>query len=751
MPNLSFFFWNARTLGPQKGLPPGTLDDKISYIQQQTNNHTFTVICETQFKNHHKFNSTLVDTSTHPGYAKNRGIIVLAAPHVRVKCKPVAKTEFSVSIEFLSNVFTFVYYPPSMSVVELTHELSQLPMSTVILGDFNTRLHHTDTLQVSVGYPSKPPERAIPLARYVQSHTLRFPQISHAHNTDWGVAFWPSTMSKLSLPPNLSRSSDHSPILFLPKISLDLLPPPPPTFRLRLSQLKSQWGRVDVCVCYATKHPIYMRLLESAQARPDSHLVLDTCTNFIVDDLIDLGDYAGGGRKEYPDALLLPNTTPARLGEPLSQKESLRRLASMNRFGPPARIIGDTTGDPLIDSDKYFSELFKDRTPAQKPIVWPVDPSIPIESILPFFSPDAIWSVISSYSSSKSCGPDGLPAGFLKILVPSYPQKESDRAIKPDLTIMLSSLFSWCVKCGHVPSSWLDTLVIPIVKKDSEGPISSFRPITLTQVVRRFFEACLLRLFAHHPRFQSILHIHPCQSAFRKNNSCYVQIMALHDSMQVGAQYVGFIDWKTAYDSVSPGLLWEKLAARGVPHCIGVLLEALLSQTYGRAVVNGHLSYGFARTRGLLQGSLLSPFLFNLFIDDLAVKIYAENDDPINNFPPALLYADDLSLLARTPRRLQRLFDVVSEWCKANLMILNIDKCGVLVPDIANNLHTFTLSSKPVPIVPEYKYLGVPVHSVGVMFSHFVERRVELARKRLAFFSANIFEGAPSILLLDLH
>eukprot|EP00123_Amoebidium_parasiticum_P019036 comp24334_c8_seq1/m.46073 comp24334_c8_seq1/g.46073 ORF comp24334_c8_seq1/g.46073 comp24334_c8_seq1/m.46073 type:complete len:368 (+) comp24334_c8_seq1:1646-2749(+) len=41
------------------------------------------------------------------------------------------------------------------------------------------------------------------------------------------------------------------------------------------------------------------------------------------------------------------------------------------------------------------------------------------------------------------------------------------------------------------------------------------------------------------------------------------------------------------------------------------------------------------------------------------------------------------------------------------------------------------------------QYLGVPVDSVGVMFPHMVEKRVELARKRLAFFSANIFKDTP--------
>ncbi|EFX60362.1 hypothetical protein DAPPUDRAFT_124434, partial [Daphnia pulex] len=189
-----------------------------------------------------------------------------------------------------------------------------------------------------------------------------------------------------------------------------------------------------------------------------------------------------------------------------------------------------------------------------------------------------------------------------------------------------------------------------------------------------------------------------------------------------GASHFGFVDWKNAYDTISLPLLWRKLAQRGLPACVGLLLQALFDHTNGRAVIHGCLSPGFARTRGLLQGSLLSPLLFNIFIDDLADQL-TKFVDPECPVPPALLYADDICLLARTPRRLT--------------------KSGVVVPRGSPVPPAFFLFDIMVPFVSTYKYLGVPVIDSGIMFFHMVRERVASARRKLNLFRLNHFRDTP--------
>jgi hypothetical protein len=55
-----------------------------------------------------------------------------------------------------------------------------------------------------------------------------------------------------------------------------------------------------------------------------------------------------------------------------------------------------------------------------------------------------------------------------------------------------------------------------------------------------------------------------------------------------------------------------------------------------RILINGQVTAWFGRSCGVLQGSPLSPWLFNLFIDDLLYLVNAGTTGP----PICLFYAD---------------------------------------------------------------------------------------------------------------
>ena len=71
--------------------------------------------------------------------------------------------------------------------------------------------------------------------------------------------------------------------------------------------------------------------------------------------------------------------------------------------------------------------------------------------------------------------------------------------------------------------------------------------------------------------------------------------------------------------------------------------------------LNGYMSDWFLVERGLKQGCVLSPAIFHLFINDLALK-YETVNKGINidgEYLNILLYADDLILLADSEESLQ--------------------------------------------------------------------------------------------------
>jgi hypothetical protein len=83
---------------------------------------------------------------------------------------------------------------------------------------------------------------------------------------------------------------------------------------------------------------------------------------------------------------------------------------------------------------------------------------------------------------------------------------------------------------------------------------------------------------------------------------------------------------------------------------------------------------------GLKQGCLISPILFNLYINDLAVELkdaecgIAAGGEMLS----VLLYADDLVLLSSTEQGLQQQLDVLHSWCERWKLTVNVEKSKVM-------------------------------------------------------------------------
>jgi hypothetical protein len=94
-----------------------------------------------------------------------------------------------------------------------------------------------------------------------------------------------------------------------------------------------------------------------------------------------------------------------------------------------------------------------------------------------------------------------------------------------------------------------------------------------------------------------------------------------------------FIDFKQAYDRVALELLVQKMQKSDTPAGVMSRVISLFSRTVMRVAVNGELTERIKTYRGLFQRSLLSPFMFLVFIDDLAETIRnASTEEWPNNF-----------------------------------------------------------------------------------------------------------------------
>ena len=81
--------------------------------------------------------------------------------------------------------------------------------------------------------------------------------------------------------------------------------------------------------------------------------------------------------------------------------------------------------------------------------------------------------------------------------------------------------------------------------------------------------------------------------------------------------FLAFIDFSNAYDRINCQFLWYKLFRLGISDQLIHVLKSLYSKVQYTAKINGLVPNWFNVVVGQKQGCILSPVLFNAFMDDL--------------------------------------------------------------------------------------------------------------------------------------
>ena len=176
--------------------------------------------------------------------------------------------------------------------------------------------------------------------------------------------------------------------------------------------------------------------------------------------------------------------------------------------------------------------------------------------------------------------------------------------------------------------------------------------------------------------------------------------------------HTAFVDFKKAYDTISRKKLLSQLKQAEVGDTFLNNLKAMYkSVKYCVKVANGYTD-PISSDRGLKQGCVLSPILFNLFIDDIN-NIFDQNCAPLSLMDVELyhlLYTDDLILMSSSPEGLQNSLNALGTYCQAWELTVNIKKRKVMIFNPAGKMltdHKLSYLSQTLEMDQGFTYLAV--------------------------------------------
>ena len=150
----------------------------------------------------------------------------------------------------------------------------------------------------------------------------------------------------------------------------------------------------------------------------------------------------------------------------------------------------------------------------------------------------------------------------------------------------------------------------------------------------------------------------------------------------------------------------------------GILVEMLEAMYNNDALaidVNGSIGGIIKLSRGVKQGCILSPLLFNIFISSLGDLLDNCEGIPLGSTKVSgLLFADDPLILGEINEEIVEKMNMVQKWCQENKMEVNFGKTKILDKDKDRLWPVWDIEkNSSIESVKTFSYLGVPMTFQG--------------------------------------
>lgn len=269
---------------------------------------------------------------------------------------------------------------------------------------------------------------------------------------------------------------------------------------------------------------------------------------------------------------------------------------------------------------------------------------------------------------------------------------------------ILFDIYNDLLETGLFPVSWHYSLVF-LIPKSAPG---KFRPISLTSCLLKVLEKLILVRLDWW--VESSVVLPPTQFGFHRRRSCSNNLVLAADVYGGFASRQSapclFLDIQGVFDNVVPNILVNDLVTLGLAPKICWFVCQLVGQRSIQFVVNGEISPQFLSNKGVPQGSIFSPLLFNLYTS--GCKRCLSNDCRI------LQFADGIALYVRSSDidivlgSLERSADRLSRFLYTRGLTISPAKSALMVFSRKRvNPLNFFIELGGIKSVRSYRFLGV--------------------------------------------
>lgn len=400
-------------------------------------------------------------------------------------------------------------------------------------------------------------------------------------------------------------------------------------------------------------------------------------------------------------------------GHSRSAFATIKKLKS--KFAPRTSALKLDDGSIVTDSDKVkqrWREYTKHLYGADLAKINYVSVNYDDE---PDILRDEVEAAIKHLPRNKAPGVDGIQIELLQ---------QSESAIDC-ITKLCRSIW----KTKSWPKDWKKSVFIPLHKKGDRTECSNYRTIALIPHTSKVLLKIIQRRLE--PYLESQLPEN--QAGFRKGRGTRDIISDVRRIMEKSKEhqkdvYMCFIDYSKAFDCVDYDRMWLTLRDMGIPEHLIVLLRNLYTNQEATVRTEHGVCKWFPIEKGVRQGCILSPYLFNLYAEQIIRNAGLYEDErgiklggrTINN----LRYADDTTLLAESEDDLKQLLLKVEQRSLEMGLSLNINKTKIMT---TNGSAKVWINNEEIETVNSFNLLGSTINDKATSVDD-IKKRIALGK-----------------------